>query len=532
METGPTAWFTPIYPYFVAGIFKIWGIYSDMSRIIIQTLNCAFAALTIIPIYGIAKRTFGEGTAIGAAWAWVFLPTALFFPIIWIWDTALIALIFSLIFWATLAMRGKHTILPWAGYGALWAVGVLINPSILSLFPFFLGWLVWEARKDGTAPWAKPAAAALLVFTIGLVPWTIRNYRVFGKFIVLRSNFGLELWLGNNPNVTDTMSQWAHPNDNPAEAQKYKRMGEIAYMADKQHEAFAFMRTHPHDTLNFMFRRFVENWLGLTDSPADVWANGPLIVRAFMVMNSLFSLLCLLGALYAYRARHPDALPFAMVLLIFPLVFYVTHSSLRYRFPIDPIMLVLAASAVAHLVSLARNTNFAGRKKAGTIAPGKLNRRRNSGDVVFFGIMPERAVAHFQQLRRARPHAVAGFDGRHDVGPFQFLNVLLKVESALRQCIRPCAVRCGLFPAESGASWRLIFRQDRGGNHVARLQRHGPLHRILKFAHVPGPVVRFQQAHGFGAIPSMGFSMDFRNRSRKARARSGISSLRSRRAGN
>ncbi len=31
-----------------------------------------------------------------------------------------------------------------------------------------------------------------------------------------------------------------------------------------------------------------------------------------------------------------------MVLLIFPLVFYVTHSSLRYRFPIDPIMLVLA----------------------------------------------------------------------------------------------------------------------------------------------------------------------------------------------
>ena len=57
---------------------------------------------------------------------------------------------------------------------------------------------MWEARKD-SAPWAKLAMAALLVFTIGLVPWTIRNYRVFGKFIVLRSNFGLELWLGNNP---------------------------------------------------------------------------------------------------------------------------------------------------------------------------------------------------------------------------------------------------------------------------------------------------------------------------------------------
>jgi hypothetical protein len=353
-DTGPTVWFTPIYPYLVAGIFKIWGIYSDMSRIIIQMLNCAFAALTIIPIHGIAKRTFGESVAIGAAWTWVFFPTALFFPILWIWDTALIGLFFSLIFWATLAIREERGLLPWAGYGALWVVGVLINPSILTLFPFFLGWLIWKARQE-SAPWAKPAAAALLVFAIGLVPWTIRNYRVFDKFIVLRSNFGLELWLGNNPDVTDTMSPWAHPNDNPQEGEKYARMGEIAYMAEKQHEAFAFMRTHPRDTVYFMFRRFANNWLGVTDSPVDYWSNGPLYAKAFLVLNCLLSLLCLLGALYAYRARHPDAAPFAMVLLIFPTIFYVTHSSLRYRFPMDPIMLVLAASAVAHLLSVARS---------------------------------------------------------------------------------------------------------------------------------------------------------------------------------
>src|SRR6266446_9560931 len=42
VQTGPTAWFTPIYPYLVAGIFRVWGIYSEQSRVIIQTLNCAF----------------------------------------------------------------------------------------------------------------------------------------------------------------------------------------------------------------------------------------------------------------------------------------------------------------------------------------------------------------------------------------------------------------------------------------------------------------------------------------------------------
>jgi 4-amino-4-deoxy-L-arabinose transferase-like glycosyltransferase len=353
-DSGPTAWFTPIYPYFVAGIFKLWGIYSATSHIIIQTLNCAFAALTIIPLHGIAKRTFGNGAAIGAAWTWVFLPTALYYPMLWVWDTTLMALIFSLIFWATMAMREKRGVLAWAAYGALWAVGVLINPSILSLFPFFLAWMVWEARK-AVIPWAKPAAAALLVFTICLVPWTIRNYRVFGKFIVLRSNFGLELWLGNNPDVTDSSAQWQHPSEDREEAAKYKSMGEIAYMADKEHEAFAYMRTHPGRSLALVFQRFEINWLAFSDSPFDVWSRGNFYAKSFLVLNCLLSVLCLVGTLYANRARIPEAVPFAMVLLIFPLVFYLTHASLRYRFPIDPIMVILAAGAVAHLISLARS---------------------------------------------------------------------------------------------------------------------------------------------------------------------------------
>src|SRR6266700_6552486 len=39
VDSGPTVWFTPIYPYLVAAIFKNWGIYSDLSRMIIQIVN-------------------------------------------------------------------------------------------------------------------------------------------------------------------------------------------------------------------------------------------------------------------------------------------------------------------------------------------------------------------------------------------------------------------------------------------------------------------------------------------------------------
>jgi 4-amino-4-deoxy-L-arabinose transferase-like glycosyltransferase len=366
-DTGPTAWFTPIYPYLVAGIFKVWGIYSDLSHIIISMLNSAFVALTIIPIYSIAKRTFGQGVAVASSWIWAFLPTAMFFPIAWVWDTTLAALFLTLIFWATLAMRENQTLSAWAGYGALWAIGVLINPSILSLLPFLLGWLLWQSHK-ARVPWVKFAASTLLVFAIALGPWTIRNYGVFGKFIVLRSNFGLELWLGNNPSVPDTWSPWLHPNDNFQEGEKYKRMGEIAYMAEKQKEAITFMRTHPADTLYFTFRRFVNNWLGVTDSPVDSWSHSPYNVKAFVVLNCLFPLFTLLGALFAYREKQREAVPFAMVLLVFPAIFYVTHTSPRYRFPMDPIMVVLAAHGVTSAISLLRTRSAREREAATPVA--------------------------------------------------------------------------------------------------------------------------------------------------------------------
>jgi len=346
VDSGPSAWFTPVYPYIVAGIFKVWGIFSDKSRLIIETLNCACASLTVIPIFEIAQRTFRRGVAIGAAWAWVFLPTSLLFPITWVWDTALAALLLGLIFWATLAIRDSRSTPRWAGYGALWALGVLTNPSILSLLPFLAGWAVWETRRN-SINWARFTATAALIFAICLVPWTVRNYRTFGKVIVLRSNFGLELWLGNNPNVSDTWTPWLHPNDNQEEADKYKRMGEIAYMEEKKQEGLEFMRTHPVETVQYMFRRFVENWLAITDSPADTWSSSPLYVKAFLVMNFLLTVFTWLGALFAYRSRSAESFLYAIVLLIFPLVFYITHSSLRYRFPMDPIMMVLAAYGVA-----------------------------------------------------------------------------------------------------------------------------------------------------------------------------------------
>jgi hypothetical protein len=259
-------------------------------------------------------KAFGKRVGAAAAWSWVVFPMSLFFSTVWVWDTALSALMLALIVAATVELRGSDYLDCRIGYGALWAVGAMLNPGLVSILPPLALWALWPlGRRFAIA--GKLALASSLIFAAGIMPWTIRNYVVFHKFIPFRSNFGLELWLGNNPGVPDEWSPWLHPDDDPSEAAKYARMTEIPYMQEKQQEAVGFIRTHPLNTLNFTLHRFSNNWLGMDQAPSELWSHVPLQVKLIIVGNCLFALLSLLGALFAYREQNEAAMPLALVML-------------------------------------------------------------------------------------------------------------------------------------------------------------------------------------------------------------------------
>jgi 4-amino-4-deoxy-L-arabinose transferase-like glycosyltransferase len=223
--TGATAWFTPVYPYLLAAIFKQCGTFTYSSSLIARTMNVALSALTCWPIAAIGDKAFGKPTGKAAAWAWAFCPTAVYYSVIWVWDTSLAGLWMALLFAATLWLRGSDRMSWWIGYGALWGVAALINPSLLSVLPFLALWAMWPLRHRW-AHSAKLAAASAVIFVACIAPWSVRNYLVFHQFIPLRSNFGLELWLGNNSSGYDTSTavNVLHPSGNEVEGAKFVRM--------------------------------------------------------------------------------------------------------------------------------------------------------------------------------------------------------------------------------------------------------------------------------------------------------------------
>jgi 4-amino-4-deoxy-L-arabinose transferase-like glycosyltransferase len=345
VQTGATAWLCPIFPYLMAAVFRVCGIFTLTSLLVIQILNCAFASLTVFPIHAIARRSFGapcqSNVALLASWLWVFLPSAIHTPVADIWDTSLTGLLFALIFWATLAVREEQSALRWMIYGVLWAVGVLTNASLLSVFLFFIGWLVFSGPEASAG---RLPRAALVVFVLALLltPWTIRNHRALGKWLPLRSNFGVELWLGNNPAGSDVNSFALHPFQNPLEASRFKSLGEIGYMREKQYEAIAFMRANPGTTLHLVARRAALYWFAVSDRPRFDWSAAPFYVKALFSPNLLTILFAWFGAAIALRVRRPGAMLFVFALLVFPIPYYVTHALVRYRFPLDPILAILS----------------------------------------------------------------------------------------------------------------------------------------------------------------------------------------------
>src|SRR3954451_9648897 len=57
--TGPTAWQPPVYPTLMAGVYKVFGVYTKVSAFILLAINSLFSALTCIPIFFLARRSFG-----------------------------------------------------------------------------------------------------------------------------------------------------------------------------------------------------------------------------------------------------------------------------------------------------------------------------------------------------------------------------------------------------------------------------------------------------------------------------------------
>lgn len=188
--------------------------------------------------------------------------------------------------------------------------------------------------------WKKRAAALLVLivpFVCILLPWTIRNTRVHGRFVLLSTQGGSELYKGNNPDATGILAEDHHHFDEVlSERYPSEKFPDEAVRSDLfQAEAVKFIRNNPQRFAELCWIRFGQFWK--LYSPRVPLSNSLVVIASFGIALPFF----LIQAIRVGWQRGAEML-LMLVILSQTALHMVFTSIVRYRLLIEPLVVVLA----------------------------------------------------------------------------------------------------------------------------------------------------------------------------------------------
>lgn len=344
LATGPSAHLAPVFPAFLALLMRSFG--DKGSGFYAVNLAAALILSLQLALYPVFSKVLGMGALNGIIGAsiWIVAKPRFLFGFEGIYAAIILALACSC--YRRYLDSQAH------GPGALgWVVGCLMGLSILTIptaAPIFAVWLGWEMWRRKIAFLKKCLLPFVLLPTAIVTPWTIRNYAVFHRFILVRDDFGLELSASNNDcaqfsmvkNFANGCFDAVHPNHNVNEAKKVLELGEPGYNERRLLKALRWISGHPARFIKLSAQRFIAFWLPTETLTIHYAGSGRRLERGLIYVMTLLSGL---GLVILYRRDSRSAAVCMSCLAVFPLVYYIVQYGHRYRYPIMWVTFLLGA---------------------------------------------------------------------------------------------------------------------------------------------------------------------------------------------
>jgi 4-amino-4-deoxy-L-arabinose transferase-like glycosyltransferase len=343
---GPSAYFPPAYPYFLAAVDLLDGDRGARGRVV-QPARMANALLgtVVVAVVGlVAYEALGETIGLIALGLAAFYPAFIELSAVVVAENLLTALVLAAVYAALRARHGDH---PWAwivAAGALTGLAALTHENgVVLVIPLAVA--AWSATNGSLkAPAALIATAVLVV-----VPWAIRDAVELHRFIPVSDEAGITLaGTYNAASAADHRIpyQWRLylPERHPS------RLAEPALSNDQLSDALRYIGRHPLAPVAVAYhnvRRLLElegsfAWEASTASIGLPRGTAKIGVIGFWIL----CLLALAGAFTKAVRRAPGWLWTVPALLALSVVL-VNAETPRFREPIDAFLLLPAACAVA-----------------------------------------------------------------------------------------------------------------------------------------------------------------------------------------
>ena len=347
----PTAYWPVGYPAFLALLFKVTG----PSLLAVRLANFAFSACTFWFLYLVTRKMLRDELAARGSvlLLTVYLNNAAYVPLV------LTETIYTfLLLCASVFLLTKRTWLFALLAGLILGLATLVKTQTILLTPVLacVTYLdEWSRRAMGRA--AVRVGAVLCVSLLVLIPWTIRNYMVFGKFVLVSTNGGMSLLTGNNPSMVGNYRINYAGRDPLVKQAQFSVKDQVA--ADQRARALAFrwIRDNPSKFLALIPQKVFRLWAidgegewGYEDSP--FYLNHKIWFRAARVANQCFYvavlLLFIVGAWNLLQNRTQLIAFYGIaVIFVFTAISMIFSGQSRYHFPAMPFVFSYVAWILA-----------------------------------------------------------------------------------------------------------------------------------------------------------------------------------------
>jgi 4-amino-4-deoxy-L-arabinose transferase-like glycosyltransferase len=353
----PTAFRPTGYPYFLGGVYKLFGVQraANPRRLHVARVAQAFVGTAVVALVGVlAAQLWGWGVGLLAL-----ALSAVYVPLITVGGAVMSEPLFDAFMLgalvAAMAHRRSRHRYRWAVLaGAVGGLAILTRANALILL-FPLVWAVWDARPWRSRAALGPPLALVVVALITVTPWTIRNAIELHAFVPVSTQLGSALAGTYNDAVradTQNPAAWQGLRHIPDYAPLFRRVGttpELVLERELRRAALRYIAHHPLFVakVGWWNTRRMLDLAGRRRSRATAatitinhkWADRGIL--CFWV----FAALALAGAFTAMARRTPWYV-WAMPVLMFLSVVFLVVETPRYRTPIDPFLVLLATAAL------------------------------------------------------------------------------------------------------------------------------------------------------------------------------------------
>ena len=377
----PTAHWSYLYTLYLAAVYRLAGYHPLVARLIQAIL---VGALMPWLVYRIGCRHFGRqvglvASGIMACYAYFIyyaatLMTENFYiiGILWVLDIS-----------GQLGQAGESP--PAARrqsllLGLALGVTVLLRQVFLLFIPFLFIWLLWRSYRYQTGPGSvsplaknealggipardrgvatslqsKPAvrmigilvpATAVLLFAI--LPWTVRNYLVFHRFVLLNTNAGFAFYWSNHP---------IHGQNYPADLpdwDSYIRLipPELLSLDEAELDqallkrGLGFVRDDPRRYLMLSISRLDDYFMFWPSAKSSLISN----VSRGLSFGLLWPFMAYGFMTQVRRSFVSEILILYLFIIIYSAIHLLSWSLIRYRLPVDAVLIIFAGATLVEI---------------------------------------------------------------------------------------------------------------------------------------------------------------------------------------